>query len=770
MNSLINFFSNLESASLDTWAKKFFKATFIFLPLIFFPLYALPLDFTKQIFLIVFSASAFSCFLISLWFRPVWSLPRSNFWWVMALVLGVSVLSALRSENFQSSFFGLGFETDTVLVILSLLSLVIFPLALKLTKRDFINFSTTFILVAVITALGQWLLIILKLLFSWPWLLPGQTSGLVGTWYGQASYYGLAVLVTVALFLDYGHRLAWRGRLIFASSLILFLSLLFLMNYPLIWGLLALSLLALVILTWWKKAWTKWLLVPLIIFLLAGTLAIFASKPILAKPIFDLNQSLKINSFDSRPNLDSTAQVTKASLKAHPFLGFGPNRFWRAWTLYKPKLFNQSVIWSVDYRLAYGFIPTMLVTQGGLGFLAWLILIISSFIYLYHLFKQSSVEDFSTIILLSLSFIYLWLNLLILNPNFVILSLAFGCLGWLLVFNHKISNQLSWHIKLDTFLKSLVAKLGLSIILGFLFLIIILSLLNYSSLILFHRGLSSLDRGDFSATEKNWRLASRLSPQTVYNRSLADLKLRQINQLLTTPNSDSQKTLAEFSRFYGESIGFGLTARDQDPFDYLNWLILGQVYEAGIPLKIKGADIQARKIYQEVLRLNPVWPVIWLNLARVELGSDHPDLAREDLLKALELKADYSDALLALAELDYSQGRLSKALAGAKVAVLKEPNNLGAWFSLGFFQYQIGHYDEAVISLEKVLTFNQNSADTKYFLGLSLAELDRTTEAIDLFQSLVRANPDNQELKNILTNLKAGRTALAPPETKTKTK
>ena len=88
-------------------------------------------------------------------------------------------------------------------------------------------------------------------------------------------------------------------------------------------------------------------------------------------------------------------------------------------------------------------------------------------------------------------------------------------------------------------------------------------------------------------------------------------------------------------------------------------------------------------------------------------------------------------------------------------------------------QYQHGDIEEATQSFARSLQIQPNYGDAKYYIGLSLDKMGKRQEALGVFQELVKANPGNKALEQIVTNLNSGQPAFgqpAPVKTPTKTK
>ena len=79
------------------------------------------------------------------------------------------------------------------------------------------------------------------------------------------------------------------------------------------------------------------------------------------------------------------------------------------------------------------------------------------------------------------------------------------------------------------------------------------------------------------------------------------------------------------------------------------------------------------------------------------------------------------------------------------------------FFQLGFLHYNDRNWAEAIKAFESAVQLEPQYANAKYFLGLSYDRVGRENDAISQFENLVATNPDNQEVKFILENLKAGK-------------
>jgi tetratricopeptide (TPR) repeat protein len=103
---------------------------------------------------------------------------------------------------------------------------------------------------------------------------------------------------------------------------------------------------------------------------------------------------------------------------------------------------------------------------------------------------------------------------------------------------------------------------------------------------------------------------------------------------------------------------------------------------------------------------------------------------------------------------------VSEAIKKAEQASLLAPNSAGLFFQLGVLKYTAKDYAGAASALERATVLSPDYANAMYFLGLSYDNVGKKDEAKKQFARLAELNPDNQEIKDILVNLEAGRSAL----------
>ena len=153
-------------------------------------------------------------------------------------------------------------------------------------------------------------------------------------------------------------------------------------------------------------------------------------------------------------------------------------------------------------------------------------------------------------------------------------------------------------------------------------------------------------------------------------------------------------------------------------------------------------------------------PYIYTELGRVYLATEEIDKAREQFQKALELKSDYAPAHFQMAAILVLEGKTGEAIEKMEIAKTLNPFDIGLAFQLGILYYNDKQFEKARAEFERAIGLNENYSNARYFLGLIYDRQDKKAEAISQFEKIAELNPDNEEVKKILANLRGGRAAL----------
>ncbi|MEK7662484.1 MAG: tetratricopeptide repeat protein [Patescibacteria group bacterium] len=774
---------SLKYALLDKVAFWSVFAAGALMPIFFLPIGGVPVNAGKTMLVSIFVLFALALWLIARLADGSLSIPKSLVIAGAALLFLSSFVAAIVSPVPEVSLVGQGVEIGTfsftaILVFLLFLSSVFFA-----NRKRMFYFYGTFLISGSILTLYQ-----LVRLFAGAdvisfGIFTGKISSLLGGWNDLAIFFG-AFLILSLLTVEFLSLPKALNFLLYAFSAIS-LFFLALINFPVAWLVVGVVSLALVVYGMYAdradseglpgqgiQAQPKIMVIPLFVAVISA-IFFFASS---SAGSF-LSNKMGISQIEVRPSFTSTLEVAKEVLKTRPLFGSGPNRFSSEWLLNKPDGINSSLFWNTDFTNGIGYVPTSLVTHGVLGFASWIIFLL---VFLYAGFRAMfnfSLPRQSRYLVVS-SFIiaaYLLSFAVLYTPNTAMYALGFFFAG--LMIAASVSENLIGRFEVK-FLGS--PKLGFISVLLLIFLTIGTATAGYFltkkfvAFAYFGKSIAAANSsGNLEEAEASLGSAIRLSEEDLYYRALSELNLIKLNNLVQQTNIPQDKLREQFQLFLGLAVDSAKRATELDKTNYGNFMALARVYEAVVSIKITGAYDAAKDSYAKALALNPESPAILLGSACLEVANENIKEGRAYIDKALAKKENYTEAVFFLSQLEAREGNTREAIKRTEQALLLAPNEITVLFQLGLLKYNDRDYKGAVEALSRAVELAPNYSNAKYFLGLSYEKIGEDKNAVKQFEEISALNPDNEEVKNILSNLRAGRAPLAnvpPPNNKPETR
>lgn len=748
----------------DSLARYIIMALAFLLPLWILPFggsFALGLSKSLIFFTLVLLAVIF--YLINLLQEGVIIYPKSWAFLALFAVLAVGLISSFFAKPIAVSFFGTGAEVGTFFFVLFSALLFLLTVLLFQSEKKILKFFFLLVLSSLAVFVLQGLHSLFDIGFGT--LLPAKLDNFIGFWSEMAIFFGFVALLVV-VFLEF-FEASRKIRFFLFGAMTFSLLVMALANFMAAWVVFGVLLLIFLVYLFSALGESRnFARLPLFIILVA----LFF---ILARPLMgDLITSMGLNSIEVRPSWSATYEVVKETLTSDIkslFLGSGPNTFVYDWIKHKPLVINQTAFWNARFQSGIGLLPSFVATTGLLGTLTWLFFL---FFILYYGFKSVGYsENNVTRSLLFGSFlgsVYLWIFAVIYPINNLLFVLSFATTG---IFFAMLAR--SGIIEMKKF--SFVDKTSVGFVSSLLIVLLLIGSVatfylffqKYWAAYSYDRGIAAANvTGDLDQAESLFLKATRFDKQDRFHRSLTDLGLVRLSQLLSQ-NLPQEEMRLRFQNILAFTIQHAQSATDINPTDPLNWAVLGRVYENIIPFGIDGTRNVALDSYKQAFDKGPSDPQPLLASARVEIQYGNSDAARTFLISSLQLKGDYTPALFLLARIAAQEGDLTNAIRQTEQARLTAPNDVGILFQLGLLYYQAGDYQNASVVLERAVALNINYSNARYFLGLAYDNLGQKQAAISEFEKIESLNPGNTEVKGILSNLRAGRGALSnisPPQ------
>lgn len=494
-----------------------------------------------------------------------------------------------------------------------------------------------------------------------------------------------------------------------------------------------------------------------IVFLLAG-----------ASISTGITRLLPVSALEVRPAYDSTlsivAQSHASSTKA-VLLGTGPGTFLNQWLLHKPTEVNRTQFWNLNFLTGFSVLTTAYGTVGILGATAWLLPLLLVLLGLLRAMRLSDYEpsERACVALLGFGSMFLWASMVSYAPSQNVLLLAFVISG--------AAFGLLWQLGRTVPTMELHPVRGKKLALHLLLVVTISGLAIFPAVVAGQRLLSrsfgnqaliAIGNGDLAAAELAAARANRIEPATFEaTRAQVELGAYRLQQIANNQNLSASEAQSQFGASFGEVVRVLQASITAHPNDYRPYALAAQVYELLAALRAEGAAEQSVAAYAAAIQYDPYNPEYPLGVARVAARQGNREATERALTQSLTLKPDYTDAILFVVDLEVANKNVPGAIRAAEAAAQSAPGVSSIWFKLGVLYYTNKDHRQAVQALEQALALQPDYANAQYFLGLAYYEIGRTADAARQFEQLSVTNPDNEEVKQILNNLKFGRSPFA---------
>jgi tetratricopeptide (TPR) repeat protein len=148
---------------------------------------------------------------------------------------------------------------------------------------------------------------------------------------------------------------------------------------------------------------------------------------------------------------------------------------------------------------------------------------------------------------------------------------------------------------------------------------------------------------------------------------------------------------------------------------------------------------QAEESFLQVLRLDPRFPAIHLELGKVYISERRTDDAIKQLREALNQNPDDEEANYFLGSLLVRENQDEQGIAYLEEAKKLKPDSYGVYLYLGRAKLHLGQSAEAVRLLQKAVELNPDDASAQYTLGRALKSSGQemaATRALERARSL----------------------------------
>jgi len=753
-------------------------------PIFFLPIVPSILELNKQILIVVLGGIAFLAWIGKLaWEGKI--RVKKNFLLVPILLLLLilalnTVFSVYRDQSMWGSF---GTESMSLVTVIALIAVFLTVMNNFETRKKIDALVLVIIGSSALANIYAIFQIFGKFIFK-NQAVAQNSFNTIGSVYALAIYLGAVLILTVAMLLE-KKSLPVKIALIVFSLLFIFTLIMVNFGTALVIFLIGMAvLLGLAIITSGSEEKNRALIIPMVVLTLILLAALIGKRSSIVRVQLPVEVGLSSN---------ASYDVMKGTWKGSFLLGSGLSSYDLAYLKNKPSEINLTNFWSVKFNEASSRFFTLATTAGFLGAAAFLFLIGSILVYIFSSFVKifgRNEEGTYTLIGLASAWIYLTLVYFLYPSNVTI-----DFMWWIATASLIVLISLVFQKKEEII--SETSSPRVSLILSFVFVLIIVGFISliflegqrYVAAAAYNKALASDAQGVKvdDLVNKLSRVVNLDPSRDLYHRNLSVALFAALNDRISKKgaNNLSENDRAEISNFYFAAEDEARTAINLNPKNPDNLVQLAQINQNVIGSK-DGADEAARSNYMESLKYDPKNPSTYYQIGQIYLmmadlesaknasqqqGSNKaPQLsdkakeytasALQNFEKAVEMKNNYIPAqFMAAVSLD-RLGKIDEAIAKLEDGKKMNPQDVGIVFQLGVFYYKAERYDEARNELEQAVKLADNYSNARYFLGLIYDKQGDKQKALEQFRKVADLNPDNADIKKIVSNLEAGKGAL----------
>lgn len=661
----------------------------VLLPIFFLPFNNIPIEISKGILLVLGLALCIIFWAIARFLDGRIVFSKSPLLLSGLGIVLVFLLSALSSKNPQVSLFGTMFDIGSFWFIFSafvlmFMSSIIFRTP-KRAKIALLGVILSSALVLIFQSFHLFMPAILSL-----GVLTNKISNVFGSWNALglfAGFSGLMFLLVVEFF-----PISKTEKPILTIFILLSILLAAAVNFPLVWILLGVSSLIIFVykvsVTFQKRTEDRngeyvengelahagdgekhFPLISFVVVIIALLFFLSSGRPVATF----IPNYLEISNTEVGPSLGSTVSVTKGVLVKNPVFGIGPNRFGEAWAMYKPQSINDTQFWDVSFGSGSGLLPTLIATTGGLGLLAWFVFFVLFLVIgvrsVFFSIKNGVNWEMMAFFVLSL---YLFISSFFYFTGAVIFLLAFAFTGIFIGLAGSNSGKEASILFLNDHRKSFFTIMALILVVIFSVAISFKYMERFTSIAYFGKARLA---PTFPEAENFINKALSLYSNDLYLRTHSQIYLVKLDSLVQKGETLSDAEKADLQTSFDQAINSAQRAIAYNPSNYINFQLLGSIYQAIGTLGATDAYGQAFLAFQTASSLNPLNPGLKLAMASVSFLDGKVQEAKDYANLALSLKPDYIDALLTLSQIAKSEGDNTGAISYAERALAIAPTD-----------------------------------------------------------------------------------------------
>ncbi|MFT5832110.1 MAG: tetratricopeptide (TPR) repeat protein [Candidatus Paceibacteria bacterium] len=681
---------------------------------------------------------------------------------VFLVFLGVALASTVASSDIGAALRGSVFEVQTFAFALLMFGIMVVPLILQQSKRYMF-----YVCAALGSGLALLLVYVVTRILLGPVLPFGSFFGTTQTPAGNLNDLALLSALTIILSIVAMLQLRLRtvSQAVLAGFAIPALLVLAVVNFLYVWLVVGFfSLLVLLYLVSYDSLFeesseTSHSMRNPVLLSLIGAVCLISGSFVVAGDFMGERFAtwFEIEYLEVRPSLIANIDIAQGVYSEDLFLGVGPNQFEQAWRGFKDPAINQTLFWNTDFIAGSGFVPTLFVTLGLLGGVAFVLFHLS---YLWlgirALLRPSNSDSFWYFagVFSFVGAVFLWGMSYVYVPGATVMLLAALLTGLSLVAFSDLQPDTRKIIPLVTNQKR-----------GFVVMAATIFSITGSMFVLFTVGEQYVAQASFNKAQQSAPSLAAIDqaalqafstyPDDRFLGVRARVALLEMNRLfaIAEPTETDQQRFVEVADL---ALRFAAAAIQSAPENPEYHAILAGIYNNYALAGIEGALERSAESLAEAKRLDPKNPSYDFMSAQMSASRGDVDGARGSVTAALQQKPNFAQALLLLAELDIAAGDIPSAIEATRAILTLEPQNPARYYQLGILFAAAEQNENAVEAYSAAVSLDPNFANARYLRALLLIDLGQADQALDELRLVAETNVDNAQLLTLISSLESG--------------
>ncbi len=430
------------------------------------------------------------------------------------------------------------------------------------------------------------------------------------------------------------------------------------------------------------------------------------------------------------------------------FLGSGMGTFLSDYSMFKSAKMNEGLLWQLRFDRAGSNAAEILATMGFLGFLAFLFVIFA----ILRGIKKSQAKTSNQAI---------WWGLLagaIVSQFIFYQNMVLGGLFWLAL---AVCANLSFpQARIFSFKEKPAVGLLFEVAAISLFIALAIGYFFGIKFYLADRHyIKGVMDGDLAKKIELFERAVILNRHQPHYQIAASqaliLKFYQELGAEDAAQKEKQDILANYLRYLNS---YARNAILISPNQIVMRQNLANIYRDLVGVAGGAAD-WALTSYNDAIEIEPKNPILYAERGKIYLSLEKTEEARNDFEKSISLAPSYTDGNIQYALFLENQKQVGDAIKVLEEVIGKYPfaANLDTIFNLGRLYHNNNQHDQAIDILESARTNAPNNSNILFVLSMSYQKKGNISEAKKLMEKVLELNPQSEEAKRKLEELKGGR-------------